>query len=56
MDDFKALPTTTMKALLAARKLEYPRRKGEPAGSIAEWEAHHREVLAQLSKMARGEE
>jgi len=52
MDDFKALPTTTMKALLAARMLEYPKRKGEPSGERTRWEEHHREVLATLYKMA----
>jgi len=54
MDDFKALPTTTMKALLAARKLEYPRRKGEPSGERTRWEEHHHKVLSKLSSMIYG--
>ena len=52
MSDFRARPETTIKALVAARKLQYPKRKGEPSGERYRWEEHHRHVLAKLSKMA----
>lgn len=54
MEDFKARPSTTRQALLAARDTQYPRRKGEPAGEKDRWEQRHREILRELSEMAYG--
>jgi len=56
MSDFRARPETTIKALVAARKLQYPKRKGEPSGERDRWEEHHREVVAQLYVMAYGDD
>lgn len=54
-NEFKARPSTIMKAINAMRKAEYPKRAGEPSGERDRWQEHHNACLKRLTDMFYGE-